>query len=205
MPLSSTTTHINLHVKRYPLVGALGEESAEKVVLLTLARQKKANALTRDMVVKATTLLEEFAEDPCVRLLVISGEGSHFCAGADLGWLQGSAHGSEEVQKRDGEILSTFFQTLATMPIPVMAVVQGTCAGGGVGVVSVCDSVMVHHQAQFFLGEVRMGLIPAVIYPYLSRNMAARKLRWWALTGHTISAKEAQAWGLCDEIFFSLS
>lgn len=206
MSSAPSTTHINLHVRRYPLVNPGQESSAadpcsEQIVLLSLARQKKANALTRDMVLAATSLLQNLGQDPSVRLLLISGEGAHFCAGADLGWLQHSTGSTAAVQQRDAAILGDFFHTLDTLPIPVIALVQGTCAGGGVGLISTCDSVICHDQAQFFLGEVRLGLIPAVIYPYLRRTLPQRKLRWWSLTGQSLSAKEAQALGLCDHVF----
>lgn len=175
---------------------------APRLAHLILARQKKANALTRDMLKTATSWLKEFHQDPDLRLLIISAEGKHFCGGADLEWLSRSAAvGDSEEQKRDVEILSEFFETLANLAIPVIALVQGTCAGGGVGLVSLCDSVICHNGAQFLLGEVRLGLVPAVIYPYLRQNLAPRRLRWWALSAHPLSAKDARLIGLCDHLY----
>ncbi|MCY4444532.1 MAG: enoyl-CoA hydratase-related protein [Proteobacteria bacterium] len=207
------TSHIYLHVKSYTLtaLNSLSDSqdspslhdskdiSKSKVVCLALSRPHKANALTRDMVEQATAMLEALASD--VRIFVIYGEGSHFCSGVDLQWLNSSVGASYKQQKKEGEIFQRFLLALYHLSCPTIAVVHGSCAGGGLGIISVCDSVIVAESARLFLGEVHVGLLPATILPYLAKKIPHGHLQRYALSGQAIALKDALAYGLCHRTF----
>ncbi|KAI9022712.1 enoyl-CoA hydratase [Phycomyces nitens] len=154
------------------------------VATITLNRPHHGNALTIQMNQTILGLLPVFANDPAVRVLVITGAGPYFCTGMDLGAaLKGN---QESFQEFD------IFHALYTFPKPVIARINGPCLGGGVGLVFVADIRIAIDQAYFALTEVKRGLVPAIISQYLVPELGSLSAREYMLTGRRISTAEAR-------------
>jgi methylglutaconyl-CoA hydratase len=138
--------------------------------------------------------------DAGVRVVVLAADGKSFSAGADLNWMRDSASYSEAENLADAEKFAAMLRALDTMPKPTIAAVQGPAYGGGVGLAAACDIAVASDTALFSLSEVRFGLIPAVIGPYVARAMGMRQARRYALTGERFDAASALAAGLLHEV-----
>lgn len=170
------------------------------VLTLTLNRPEKRNAFDDGLIQELLVKLKEAAETPAVKLVQLRGEGKHFCAGADLAWMQRMVDYEYTDNLTDARQLAELMDTLYHMPQPTMALVQGAAYGGAVGLVSCCDMVVADDQAQFCLSEVRVGLIPATIAPYVIRALGARQARRYFLSAEVIPATEALAFGLVHKL-----
>jgi methylglutaconyl-CoA hydratase len=175
------------------------------VVTLTLARPEKHNALGRQMVAELDDLLTWAASQPQTRLLVLAGEGKHFCAGADLGDMQLMAAASAEENYADAHRLAAMLRRLDTFPRPTLALVQGAAYGGAVGLACCCDMVIASQQARFCLSEVRLGLAAAVISPYVLRALGSRQARRYVLTAEVVEGAEAVRAGFAHHIAADLA
>lgn len=182
----------------------LDAEGRSKAIAVLLDRPSAANALSGDMLDSLAAELkrarEELQKDPTIRCLILAGRGRHFCAGADLAWMQQSAALSHAENLADASRLTAVFEALANFPRPTIAVVRGAAYGGAVGLIACCDIVIAEDTSKFCLSEARLGLIPAVIMPYLTRRIAPGFLRRAALTSRVIAAEEAKSCGLVDII-----
>jgi methylglutaconyl-CoA hydratase len=127
---------------------------------------------------------------------LIQGAGKHFSAGADLNWMKEAVTLSHAENVAEAERLTAMFDTLAAMPVPTVAVVRGSSYGGAVGIVACCDVAIATETAKFALSEARVGIIPAVILPYLARKIRGGDLRRLALSGRVFSTAEAKENGL---------
>lgn len=168
--------------------------------VLLLDRPEAANAFSGEILASITRILADAAKDETLRCLIVSGRGKHFSAGADLSWMQASALLSHDENLGDAAKLTDMFEALANFPRPTIAVVRGAAYGGAVGLAACCDIVIATGNARFCLSEARLGLLPAVIMPYLARRMLPGHLRQAALTSRVINAVEAQASGLVDVV-----
>lgn len=168
----------------------------EIVATLVLNRPASANAFSGDLLSRITALLREVAQRPEVRLLVLQGAGKHFSAGADLAWMQEAARLDYAGNLAEAEKLRVMFETLAHLPIPTLALVKGAAYGGAVGLVAACDYAIAFENAKFSLSEAKIGLLPAVILPYLARKIPAGLLHRQVLTARVFAAQEAQSMGL---------
>lgn len=188
----------------YSTTLGLDDGGKYKAVVLLLDRPASANALSGEMLDALAMELKNSAaaaaKDPAIRCLVLAGRGKHFCAGADLAWMQQSAALSHGENLADASRLTAVFEALAAFPRPTIAVVRGAAYGGAVGLVACCDIVIAEETSKFCLSEARLGLIPAVIMPYLARRMAPGFLRRAALTSRVMTAAEANMGGLVDVI-----
>jgi len=135
----------------------------------------------------------------CRALLLISS-GKHFSAGADLSWMKESAKLSKEQNLEDAKKLDLLFSTFLNVHCPTLSVVQGACYGGAVGLAAASDIVIAESKSRFCLSEVKIGLLPAVIYPYLERVVEPRVLYDWSLTAKVVDAQEARSGGLVTEV-----
>lgn len=169
------------------------------IVRITLNRPEVHNAFNDDLVAELSEALTRLDGDPNVRLLQLAAEGRSFSAGADLTWMQAMAGYSEPENIRDAEGLAALMERLNSFARPTLALVQGAAIGGGVGLVACCDIALASERAAFALTEVRLGLIPAVISPYVLDAMGARAARRYFLTGEKFSAVEACRLGLVHE------
>ena len=142
----------------------------------------------------------EAAEAARARLIVLSGEGDDFCAGADLAWMQKMAEADYDANLADAENLAHMLRRLRNTPIPTIARVQGQTYGGGLGLVCCCDLAVAADNSVFCFSEARLGLIPATISPYVVDAVGARLARKWFLTAELIDAETACARGLVQEL-----
>ena len=165
--------------------------AAGDVAVLTLNRPEQANALSPEMLEdlsRATVLIKR---NPNARAALLMGKGKHFSAGADLGWMKASAALDFAANVADSEKLLHAFEALATLEIPTIALVHGAAYGGAVGLVAACDFAIACDSARFCLSEVKLGLLPAVITPYLARKIPHGDLRRLALSARIFDAEEA--------------
>lgn len=167
---------------------------------VTLDRPGLHNAFDDALVAALTAALEALGRDDRVRVVLLAARGKSFSAGADLGWMRRMASYSREDNLRDARALATLMRTLDGLPKPTVAVVQGAAYGGGVGLVACCDVALASSRATFCLSEVKLGLIPAVISPYLVAAIGPRATRRYALTAEPFDAAEARRLGLVHEV-----
>jgi methylglutaconyl-CoA hydratase len=172
----------------------------ERVARLTLARPAVHNAFDETLIAELTTALRALDADANVRAVVLDGEGESFCAGADLNWMRRMARYDAAANLADARALATMLSTLALLGKPTIACVNGAALGGGVGLVACCDIALGSTAARFGLSEVRLGLIPATIGPYVVRAIGARAAQRYFLTGERFSAGEAERIGLLHEV-----
>ncbi|WP_085554700.1 enoyl-CoA hydratase/isomerase family protein [Azospirillum agricola] len=173
------------------------------VATVTMNRGEVHNAFNEQVIAGLTDAFRQVGENPDVRVVLLRGVGKSFSAGADLGWMKKMAGYSYEENVTDAMGLATMLRTLDECPKPTIAVVQGPAFGGGVGLVSACDIAVGVETATFALSEVRLGIIPAAISPYVIGAIGERACRRYFLTGERFSAAEAQRIGLLHEVVAS--
>jgi len=174
------------------LHGALG--------LVTLNRPERHNAFDDALIAELTETLRSLEGDDKVRLVVLSGAGKSFSAGADLNWMKRMAGFSQEENQRDAMALGALMRTLAHFRKPTIARVQGAAYGGGVGLVACCDVAVAAQSATFALTETKLGLVPGVISPYVVSAIGERAARRYFLTGERFDAAEAWRLGLVHDL-----
>ncbi|GAA5071902.1 crotonase/enoyl-CoA hydratase family protein [Roseibacterium beibuensis] len=166
------------------------------VATLTLARPDKHNAMNAEMIGALTEAAARLGRDPAVRVVVLTGEGKSFCAGGDLGWMKDQMQADAATRAREARSLAEMLGALDRMPKPLIGRVQGQSFGGGVGLMSVCDVAIGVETAKIGLTEVRLGLIPATIGPYVVARMGAANARRVFFSGRIFGAAEAVELGL---------
>lgn len=166
---------------------------------LTMTRPQVHNALSDGMIAAIRESLAE-VRSQAPRALFIRGEGKSFSAGADLGWMKRAATYTKEENIKDAMELSGMLHDLQTLPLPTVALVQGAAIGGGVGIVSTCDIAVGVTSAKFALSEVKLGLIPATISPYVVSRIGASQSRRYFLTAERFDANDARRIGLLHEV-----
>ena len=173
-------------------------EKDNDIVFLTLDRAEVHNAFNAELIAGLTETFERLMAAP-PRALVLTGAGKSFSAGADLGWMRAMAEASEAENRDDAKRLAAMFRALDQLPCPTLAKVNGAAFGGGVGLISCCDIAMAAEHAKFGLTEVRLGLIPATIAPFVIARIGAGNARRYMLTGERFDAERACAIGLVHE------
>jgi methylglutaconyl-CoA hydratase len=148
-----------------------------------------------------TETLKNLAADPRVRLVCLTGAGKSFCSGADLGWMRRSANYTAAENRADAMAIAQLMQALDKLPKPTLALVQGAAFGGGVGLVAACDLVLATPAAKFCISEVKLGLIPAIISPYVIAAIGARAARRYFVSAEQFGAERARKLGLVHEIY----
>jgi len=175
-------------------------EREGKTLLLWLARPEKRNSFDAQLLKDLAQAFTEIGQDPSVRVLVVSGRGQSFCAGADLSWMRQVVDYTFAENRRDSQAIADAFQALYSMKKPTIAAVNGAAIGGGMGFLGACDIVVASQAAVFSLSEVRLGLVPACISPFLLRRAPAGALRRYMLSGERFDAATALRLGLVDEV-----
>jgi methylglutaconyl-CoA hydratase len=176
------------------------ETGGDGRVTIRLARAERHNAFDDVLIADLTAAFEQAAADPAVRVVVLASSGQSFSAGADLAWMKRMATYSEEENYRDASALARLLQVIDGCPKPVVALVQGPAYGGGVGLIAACDIAIAADGATFALTEVKLGLIPAVISPYVIAAIGQRASRRYFLSAERFSAVEAHRLGLVHEV-----
>ena len=167
---------------------------------IALNRPDVHNAFDDGLIAELTAALVEAGRDDAVRAVVLTGTGASFSAGADLHWMRGMAAASEEDNREDSLRLAALVRTLQFCPKPTLARVNGAAYGGGVGLVAACDIAIGAEGAKFGLTEVKLGLVPAVISPYVVAAIGVRQARRLFLTGEVFDAAEACRIGLLHRV-----
>lgn len=161
------------------------------VLLITLNRISKHNAFDDNLLTDLQIILDDAQEHPQVRVILLKANGRHFSAGADIAWMQRMAQFSEEENLADAKILARLMYTLYQSKKPTIAMVQGAAMGGGAGLVAACDMAIASSSAQFCFSEVKLGLIPAVISPYVIKAIGERATTSLFMSAETFDAKRA--------------
>lgn len=167
---------------------------------LLLNRPEVHNAFDPDMVEQLTGVLEEIAGSDDVRAVVLMGAGESFCAGADIGHMKASARYSKQQNYAHAERSARMFHALYALDKPTVACVRGAVRGGGCGIVAACDIAIASRFATFRFSEVKLGIIPAMISPYIIEAIGERMARRYMLTGEEIDSAEAYRIGLVHDI-----
>ena len=170
------------------------------VETVTLNRPEVRNAFNDEVIAELTAVFGELAKRDEVRCIVLAGNGPAFCAGADLNWMKRMATYTREENLEDASKLARMLEVIFHCPKPTIAKVQGDVYAGGTGLVAACDIAVSVDTAQYCLSEVKLGLIPATISPYVIRAMGARAAHRWFLTAERFGAAEAQRIGFVHEV-----
>jgi len=170
------------------------------VATVTLARPDSHNAMNAALVGELTRCFEDLADDEDVRVVVLDGEGRSFCAGADIGYMRDTAGFSYQENLDDARRLGEMFWVLDECPKPLVAKVRGAAIGGGAGLVAVADVAVAEEGARFAFSEVRLGIAPAAIAPFVVRKVGVSHARSLFLTGEPFDAQRAREVGLVHEV-----
>lgn len=179
---------------------SLAIETQGPIGLVTMNRPERHNAFDDALIAELTEALRSMEAEDGIRLVVLSGAGRSFSAGADLHWMKRMAGYTPDENRRDAMGLAALMRTLWSLRKPTVARVQGPAFGGGVGLVACCDVAIAAQPAEFALSEARLGLIPAVISPYVIAAIGERAARRYFLTGEKFDAAEAWRLGLVHDI-----
>src|SRR5262250_2424725 len=172
----------------------------DAVATLTLDRPEVGNALDDAVVARLGDALAECAADSAVRVVVVTGAGRVFSAGADLRWMRRMRDAGAAENVDDARRTQRLFAAVAELPKPVVARVNGPARGGGVGLLAAADVVVASAEAHFAFTEVRVGIVPATIAPFVIARVGAARARRLFCTGETFAAADALAWGLVDRV-----
>lgn len=177
------------------------EHGPNGVARITMNRPERFNAFDEAMIAELTAAFEAAAGDPAVRVLLLAGAGDKaFSAGADVQWMRRAAEASQDWNVADARRFAGMLAALAACPKPTVARVHGLALGGGVGLICACDIAIAAPTAQFAVSEARLGLLPAVIAPYLVNAVGLRQARRLGLTAGRIGAAEALQIGLVQQV-----
>ena len=171
------------------------------IVTLTLNRPEKRNAINQAMVASLKAFLDRAAEDPDARVVVITGRGKDFCAGADLAELEQLVTLTEEENLQDALSLGELFIQMRRHPLPVVALVKGRALAGGCGLATACDIVLARDDSEFGYPEIHLGFVPAMVMAILRRKVSESHAIELVIRGDRISAEEARNIGLVTRVF----
>ncbi|WP_299013108.1 enoyl-CoA hydratase-related protein [uncultured Photobacterium sp.] len=194
----STSSLFNLHTELDADV--LCTVTNTGVATLSLNRVHKHNAFDAGVVQALSHYLSLLKERSDIRVLVINGKGHHFSAGADLNWMKSMVDKSIQENHNDATQLANLLAKLDTFPAPTIAQVHGSAYGGALGLICCCDIAIASAESHFCLSEVRLGLIPATIGPYICRTIGQRQARRYMLTAERLNAATARKLGIIHEI-----
>lgn len=180
------------------------EQKDNGIAELILNRPEIHNAFDDQIISALIDCLEKVEADSNIRALVLRSNGKNFSAGADLAWMKRMAKNSHQENLEDAAQLANLMQQLNQLSKPSIALIQGATYGGAVGLAACCDIVIASEDAKFCLSEVRIGLIPAVISPYVIRAIGEQQARRYFLTAEAFSASKAKEFGLVHEITASV-
>lgn len=172
------------------------DTDARGVCTLTLQRAEKHNALNPQLIDELTIALNKANHDDAVRIVILTGAGSTFCSGADLDWMRASVDFSAQQNHDDAARLAALMRSLAQCSKPTIARINGSAFGGGIGLIACCDIAVSVDSALFAFSEVRLGLVPAVISPYILMSMGPRQAKRLFMTAERFNAEQACDWQL---------
>jgi methylglutaconyl-CoA hydratase len=166
---------------------------------VTLNRPGKSNALDNLVIKELTGAFEQCLEDPKIKVIILNANGDHFCAGADINWMQTAAQSSFEENKQDAMLLASLLRLIYESKKPVIALAHGTTLGGGLGLLAACDIALAADNAAFAFSEVKIGITPSVISPYVIRAIGERAARYYFITAERFGVADAFRLGLIHQ------
>ncbi len=175
-------------------------QRAAGVMEVCMSRPAVFNAFDEAMITELDAAFAALGQDPSVRVVVLSGAGKHFSAGADLQWMQRASQASQAWNLQDARRFTQMLHRIATCPKPTVARIQGAALGGGVGLACACDIALASDTATFSVSEARFGILPAAIGPYVVNAVGKRQAQRLALSASRIAAAEALAIGLVQQV-----
>ncbi len=175
-------------------------EIENKVVTISLNRPQIHNAFNKKMIEELSAAFQMVANDSAVRTVILTGKGKSFCAGADLNWMKEIINYSYEENFEESKQIAELLYLIYSLPKPTIARINGTTIGGGTGLMAACDIVIASENAKFGLSEVKLGLVPAVISPYVIKRIGESRARRYFLTGERLTAEEAFKIGLVNKV-----
>jgi methylglutaconyl-CoA hydratase len=175
-------------------------EETGGVLSVTLNRPDVHNAFNDELIAEAIELFSGIAEGTAARVVVLRGTGPNFCAGADLNWMSRMVSYTRDQNIRDSSLLAKMYSLIDECPLPVIGRIQGAAIGGGVGLVAVCDVAIAMEDSKFGLSEVKLGILPAVISPYVIGKIGRSHARALFLTGERFGADRALRIGLVHRV-----
>ena len=167
---------------------------------VTLNREKIHNAFDEQLIEELTKVFHDAKLDDDLRILIITGKGKSFSAGGDLNWMKRQAQAPRHENISDAKNLGEMLRALYHFPKPTIGLINGAAYGGGVGLTACCDIVIADENAKFCLSEVKLGLVPSVISPYVLQKIGMSRAKRYFMTGEVFSAQEAQRIGLVHEV-----
>jgi|CXWL01.1.fsa_nt_gi methylglutaconyl-CoA hydratase len=173
--------------------------AAGPVTKVALSRPDARNAMSDVTLRELTTAFKEIAKDKDVRVVVVTGEGKDFCAGADINWMKASGQLPPEEGKKDARLLADMLQAVDECPVPVIVAAHGNVFGGGLGLVAACDVAVLSDDAKMSFSECRLGIMPAVISCWVLPKIGTANARRYYLTGEVFGAAAAVNMGLAHE------
>ena len=175
-------------------------DESDGVIFVTLNRPEVHNAFNDELIGEAIDLFGSIGSRPGARAVVLRSGGANFCAGADLNWMSRMVEYTREENIRDSSQLAKMFAIMNECPLPIIGRIQGAAIGGGVGLVAVCDIAIATRDAKFGLSEVKLGILPAVISPYVIGKIGASHARALFMTGERFDAERALRIGLVHRL-----
>ncbi|MDP2889678.1 MAG: enoyl-CoA hydratase-related protein, partial [Bacteroidota bacterium] len=173
----------------------------DKIARISLNRPERHNALILEMIAELDQALDEISGRNDLLFMVLSGNGRSFCAGADLNWFYGSDENNQEENAARYKHLADLLLKLYQLPLVTIACTRGNVFGGGIGLMAACDFVLAEANTRFMFSEVKLGLLPATILPFVAKRLSVQNLRKWILTGSLFNAPEAHQAGLVDILY----
>jgi methylglutaconyl-CoA hydratase len=175
-------------------------DETDGVVFVTLNRPDVHNAFNDELIREAIDLFGSVASNPSARAIVLRSGGANFCAGADLNWMSRMVSYTRDENIRDSSLLAKMFALMNECPLPIIGRIQGAAIGGGVGLVAVCDIAITTRESKFGLSEVKLGILPAVISPYVIAKIGESHARALFMTGERFDAERALRIGLVHRV-----
>ncbi|MDP2337787.1 MAG: enoyl-CoA hydratase-related protein [Bacteroidota bacterium] len=182
-------------------LGRLEITYSEQVARINLNRPECHNALIPELISELHQALDLIAKKEEIQFVVLSGNGRSFCAGADLNWFSGEEELSLEESSASYKQLADLLLKIWQLPQITIALVHGNVFGGGIGLMAACDFVLADANTRFMFSEVKLGLLPATILPFVAKRLSVQSLRKWILTGELFAVNEAHQAGLVDVIY----
>ena len=172
----------------------------DDVTTVALNRPDVHNAMNETLMNELTRCFRQLSTDDSVRVIILTGNGKSFCAGADLAWMKKMVNYSQEENKKDSHLLLDMYESIQSCPKPVLGRINGAAFGGGIGLLAVCDITITVPEVTFAFSEVKLGIIPAVISTFVGPRMTPATMRRLFITGERFDSATAQKIGLIDII-----
>lgn len=177
---------------------AIEVSKKDGTAIVSLNRPEVHNAMNEQLMKELTKCFKELANDETIRIIVLTGKGKSFCAGADLNWMKSMVNYSKEENIKDSRLLLDLFETIYSCPKPIIGRINGHAFGGGLGLIAVCDITIAIPDLKFGFSEVKLGIIPSVISSFVAPRMTSADMRRLFITGERFDSKAAQDIGLID-------